>query len=175
MKQSDIDPLVAALAIACLVTAGIASCTEAKADTVFGVHTVSAHFPKVDGQNNVNPGAYIRFENGVTLGGYYNTLGRASFYAAYTTPQWGPFALTVGAISGYQKKVSIRIEPCTPGATDCYQKWVGTKGSSPGAITAMLAPSVVLPSVFDITPRISVVPRVGTSSTVVHLSLERSF
>ena len=185
MNKRHIDPLVAGLAIACLITAGIASCNDAKADTTVGLHLASHHFPSYDYQQNFNPGVYVRFDNGLTAGGYRNTIGRNSFYVGYTLEgKETPFALTVGAITGYQKRSTVTQVvtpiPCPDPASmiRCSEghpetTWMGT---SKGAVTLMFAPSIRLPEVLGVTPRVSVVPRLGAgSSTVVHLSIERGF
>lgn len=140
-----------------------------------GVHVGSVHVPAFDGQQNFNPGAYVKHESGFVAGGYRNTLGRASFYAAYAyEPEWaGPFAVTVGVVSGYQAKtrpVACNTAQVAAKLTNCT--W--TDGTSRGALTLMLAPSVTLPSVAGVTPRLSIIPRIGAArSTVVHFSLEK--
>lgn len=68
------------------------------AETI-GVHIGSQHYPQKQ-YDNFNPGAYVRFDNGATFGAYHNSYGRTSAYAAYTH-EWGYFALTGGAITGY--------------------------------------------------------------------------
>jgi len=105
VRRPDIDSLVAAIAIACLATAGVLACTGAKADEVtVGLHLASVHIPSYSYQNNFNPGFYARFDNGVTVGSYYNTLRRASIYAGWTTPEFAYVSVTAGVVTGYQKK-----------------------------------------------------------------------
>lgn len=73
----------------------------ASAQTV-GLHAVSAH--QHGGMNNVNPGLYIRHDNGITAGFYRNSYRRESVYIGYTTEvRRGPVsaALTIGAVTGY--------------------------------------------------------------------------
>lgn len=123
---------------------------SAQAQTI-GVHLVSHHFPERDYQHDFNPGGYVRWDNGVTVGGYRNTLGRTSLYAGYTA-EYGPLALTAGVTSGYKIK-------------DGY-------GVSEHTLTPMVVPSIRLFTLGGISPRLSVIPRVGTMSTVLHLSLE---
>lgn len=128
----------------------IALCTLstcAYGQTVVGVHLVSHHIPTRSDQNNLNLGAYVRTENGITLGAYRNTLSRTSVYAGLTLER-GPFALTAGAVTGYRKDDRGR-------------------GFSKSALTPMLAPSVRWGSA-----RLSFIPGVGVSPSVLHLSLE---
>jgi hypothetical protein len=85
------------LALALLLSA------SAHAQTV-GIHTVSVH--ENEGYNNVNPGLYLRLDNGVTLGTLRNSESRQSVYVGYTaeTPAWHALraAVTVGGITGYR-------------------------------------------------------------------------
>lgn len=37
-----------------------------------------------DAWNNINPGAYVRLDNGLTAGSYYNSERRVSAYAGFT-------------------------------------------------------------------------------------------
>ena len=92
--------LVRAIALASAVAG---ACTAIHADTAVkavGIHLGSHHFPARD-FNNFNPGAYVRWSNGITAGAYYNSERRTSVYAGYTY-DWGPVAVTVGAITGYK-------------------------------------------------------------------------
>jgi hypothetical protein len=74
--------------------------SAATAQTV-GVHTVSVH--EHSGFNNVNPGLYVRLDNGLTAGFYKNSYSRESGYLAYTieTDRQVSVALTVGGVTGY--------------------------------------------------------------------------
>ena len=133
---------------------------QASAEAVVGLHLVSAHIPNKSWTNNYNPGIYVKADNGLTVGVYYNTLSRVSVYAGYTLEAW-PFALVLGATSGYKKHLS-------PGG--------GMRGTSNGYLSLMLAPSVKLPvEAWGVSPRLSFVPRIGSGSSVFHLSVERAF
>ena len=86
-------------------------CTQASAQT-FGLHVGSYH--DKPGFNNVNPGAYVRFANGVTAGFYRNSIDRDSVYVGYTAERFiGPvgFAVTAGAITGYRHDVLPLLVP----------------------------------------------------------------
>lgn len=121
---------------------------------ILGLHLFSIHAPALPEQNNVNLGAYVRHESGFTAGIYRNTLDRTSVYAGYTIGD--RLALTVGAVTGYQKEI-------------VNGKTVGASG---GKLTLMLAPSVRLGPV-----RMSYIPRVGASNpcNVFHFSVEKEF
>lgn len=140
------------------------------ASLVIGVHLASVHFPQESYQNNINPGWYVKTDSGVTLGVYKNTIRRTSFYLAQTFSH-EPFSLTLGVISGYQKKTYMGT---------CYDGNIGTPsdpcsmGNSPGAIAPLIVPSVL----FWETMRLSLIPGipgVKNSHNALHLSLEYKF
>jgi hypothetical protein len=65
----------------------------------------TVHFgPGSEAMNNSNPGIYARFNNGATGGVYFNSVRKVSSWAGYSmeTPN-KRFALTIGAVTGYQK------------------------------------------------------------------------
>lgn len=159
-----------------LAAASLMTCSKPASaqQTTMGVHLYSVHAPAKDYQNNENPGLYIRTAEGWTAGVYRNTLRRTSVYAGYTV-DYAPFSLTVGAISGYQRKYE-RVVAGPNGECDngtgfryCTQQ----TGATRGAITLLLAPSVALPPVLGAVPRVSYVPGLAGAANVFHLSLER--
>lgn len=153
--------------IAALLLAG-----TAQAQTTIGLHLVSAHVPRHDYQHNFNPGIYVLTEDGLTLGVYRNTLNRASVYAGLTIEQ-GPFALTLGVTTGYQKHwTHVR---CTDPSMDKGSGCMEQVGTNNGVLSPFLTPSVRLPAVAGFTPRVSYIPGLGVNASVVHLSIERGF
>lgn len=109
----------------------------------YGLHIGSHHAPARD-FNNWNPGAYVRWTNGATVGAYYNSERRMSAYAGYTH-QWGAFAVTLGAITGYERR----------------------------AVLPLLVPSVRLGSVGPASFRLAVMPKIEKrGATVLHLMME---
>lgn len=133
----------------------ISGCT-AHADTL-GLHAGSAHFPSGSYQNNFNPGLYLRTDDGITIGGYYNTLRRFSFYAGYTF-EYGPLGLLGGVATGYQPK--------------------NINGLSYGhgkALTPMLVLSLRLPPLGGLKPMVMLVPPFRSSPAVLHLAFEQRF
>ena len=121
---------------------------------VLGVHLVSVHMPAEPHHNNVNAGIYVRAD-GWTAGTYRNTLRRQSVYFGRQFDV-GFVSLGVGLISGYRKE-------CAGSA--CY-------GETAHRWSPMLAPSVALPRVAGIVPRVWVIPGFANSASVVHLSVE---
>lgn len=121
---------------------------------IIGLHLASVHIPARDYQENFNPGIYVVTKTDSVFGVYRNTLDRTSFYFGQNFHK-GPFTLTVGATTGYRIK--------------------GQYGFSKGPLALMLAPSVQLPEVFGLTPRVSYIPKIGRSngSSVLHLSIEK--
>lgn len=133
----------------------LSRCAEAAPITV-GVHLASQHLPAKAGQNNVNPGLYVRTDAWM-VGGYHNTYRETTVYAARTLTTWRGFEVVGGVAYGYQRH------------------GVGGReyGASRGAFTPMAgltyAPQV---RVFGAQPRIWILPPTPKNSGVVHLSLE---
>jgi hypothetical protein len=63
--------------------------------------------------NNANMGAALHWQGGLTAGGYYNSMRRASVYAGFTVPVYDRNAwrldVMMGAITGYSDS-----EPAQP-------------------------------------------------------------
>lgn len=120
----------------------------ASAETAVGLHLGSQHYP-AKGQNNVNPGLYVRSADGWTAGAYHNSHRKLSAYAGRTWDRdfYGirP-AVTLGVITGYRH-----------------------------AVLPMLIPSVATPAIDGWRGRLTYVPRFEKNSTVLHLSIERGF
>ncbi len=89
---------ITSLVLCCLGLAAF----EARAETVFGVHVASAHLPDNGRVSNVNPGAYVSFDNCATVGFYRNSLRRVSVYAGCTLER-GIAGVTLGGVTGYEK------------------------------------------------------------------------
>ena len=123
----------------------------------FGVHAGSVHVPSGAYQNNFNPGMYLRTDDGVTVGAYYNTLRRVSFYAGYTV-EYGPVGLLGGLVTGYQPKL---IDGLSYG-----------QGKT---LTPMVAVSLKLPPLSGFKPMLMLVPPFRSSPAVLHLAFEHPF
>lgn len=91
---------------ATILAAMLACAFSAHAATV-GVHLGSYHPGRPD-LNPVNPGLYYRSDAGWTVGGYYNSIRRPSFYAGRTF-DWKRFSVTVGGITGYQTSNPVEL------------------------------------------------------------------
>lgn len=132
--------------ILCLLSL-LTAVTDTKAHTI-GVHIGSHHFPN-EGYNNFNPGAYFKHDNGFTVGAYLNSYRKVSVYAG-ATYSFGPVDFTIGGITGYQGKVQ-----------------------NGGYVSPLIVPSIALPAVNGISPRIAYLPKVEKGGAhVLHLMLE---
>ena len=175
------------MSIARILGAGLAALVlswlaPAHADTVVGVHTWSVHEPRSPDASNDNPGLYVR-ANGWQAGLYRNSVRRPSAYVVRT---WdlGPVELAAGVVTGYQ-----RVRQPAPCAS--VARWLGVSvqaaealerdegwacwrdvGSTRHRLAPLATLSAALPAIGDITPRITIAPRLGGSSAVIHLSLE---
>lgn len=137
------------------------------ASLILGAHLASYHLEPKERQSNANAGAYVECD-GWAAGAYRNTMSRTSVYAGYTL-RHGPFALSIGAVSGYQTKWELGT--CRPGYTDnwtipCRRGF----GFSSAKLMPMLTPSVTLGPA-----RIWYLPRSGQWSDVLHLSLQKEW
>lgn len=137
-----------ALAVVLVVLCALAPVVAAQQLAALGLHTASMHAPAADWQNNRNPGLYLRTADGVTVGGYRNTLGRPTFYAGRT---WldvvGPVDVLVAGATGYRLR-----SPVVP----------------------LLVASVELaPRSWGRVPRLALAA--GNGTAVLHLSIEGSF
>lgn len=141
-----------ALLLAALLAAGAA---HAEPLTI-GVHMGSVHLPAKDGQNNVNPGFYIRAD-AWTVGAYHNTYRETTVYAARTLTTWRGLEVVAGVAYGYQ-----------------FHTVAGREyGASPGALAPMAGLTYAPPvRLFGAQPRIWVIPPTPKNSGVVHLSME---
>lgn len=140
---------------------------RAHADT-WGLHIASVHVPQ-RGERDINPGLYWRSDDGITLGGYRNSLGRASVYAGLTIES-GPWALTAGVLYGYQAQTS-----CTRSA-EWYGGFIAHCDTGPGSSTKfvpLFAPSVRLPGAWGWSPRLILMPPYRGSATAINLSIEK--
>lgn len=84
------------------------ACAAASAGTC-GVHIGSHHFPDA-GMNNVNPGAYYTTDASVTVGGYWNSHRKPSFYAAKLV-HVGRVDVALGGVTGYREAISPLVVP----------------------------------------------------------------
>lgn len=130
-------------------------------DLILGLHLYSLHLPEREWQNNVNPGLYVRSAEGWTAGFYRNTLRRQSLYLGKTIPltEWAD--LTLGGVSGYERRW---VKCDRPNFEGCYL------GMGSGKIKPLIAPSLHYEGI-----RLSWIPGTAGSSNVLHLSIERSF
>lgn len=85
------------------------------APTTVGLHLVSAHSNQSQAWREFNPGVYLRWSNGATVGTYLNSVNRQSFYLGWTgdwpVARRASLGLTLGAISGYSRPVQPLVVP----------------------------------------------------------------
>ena len=163
----------ARLAIAAVL---LLAATAAQAETTFGLHLHTVHLDRSASTpakvpQDETPGAYVRFANGATFGVVRNSFGRWSAYAAHTSDWFdGRAQLTLGAITGYHNRRVTGQRACLPGRisvpwNECYSR-VGTTNA---VLRPLIAPSVALPAVLGVTPRVALLGK------GVHFSIEGSF
>ena len=133
---------------------------------VIGAHLGSYHDPDPGNlANNVNPGAYIRFDNGLTAGAYKNSLKRDSAYIGYTSQEWGRVSVTAGIVSGYRTETVIpfaifTVRAVTFRVSDDWDFSLVDNPKTKGAISV----------------RIGWIPKIEEKGTnVIHLMIERAF
>ena len=77
---------------------------------LIGIDIASLHAHP--GMNGVNPGLYARWSNGWGVGSYYNSERRMSLWSGYTLhDREDRFAITLGAVTGYRRKVTPMVIP----------------------------------------------------------------
>lgn len=108
---------LAAIAAALVACSPVASKAEGlPLPATMGVHLTTAHLGDAGapaaGYNSANPGLYARWDSGLTLGAYYNSMRRPSAYAGWTwSDSADRFALTAGAVTGYEHAVDPLLVP----------------------------------------------------------------
>jgi hypothetical protein len=158
-------------------------CTTARAEPlVLGLHTASLHVPAKQYLRDLTPGIYAR--QGIWQGGVYrNSYGRTSVYGGAVLPI-GSVDLMLGLATGYDKRCSEQTHVTTktvvtPNGTVTLTSRSTTldcKGWSRHRVAPLAALSWAPPvEVLTARPRLSFMPRIGDTSSLVHLSLEREF
>lgn len=106
----------AAVILRWIIAAGIVVGTAWLGDAMaqetrtYGLHIASAH--SKPGFQDRNPGAYVRFSSGLTLGGYRNSDSGQSLYATWLfASDKHPFALSAGVVLGYRRGVVLGVVP----------------------------------------------------------------
>jgi hypothetical protein len=118
---------------------------------ILGAHLMSYH--DTGDYNNVNPGVYLQHQSGATVGSYYNSERRQSYYGGYTFKPFDSLPhldSTVGVVSGYGKK---RVMPFVLPSYTVYESGEGVRA------------------------RVGYWPKVGTvqPANVFHLMMEKKF
>lgn len=74
--------------------------------TTVGLHLHTIHASA--GYNDTNPGVYVVADSGFGAGIYRNSINKTSVHLDYTLRS-GPWALTMGAVTGYGKPRPLLI------------------------------------------------------------------
>jgi hypothetical protein len=135
---------------------------HASADTAIGASLYTWHVPEqVECSpcrlSNNTPGVYV-IADSYTAGYVRNSFGRPSWYAGKVFAA-GPIDFTIGAITGYQKRISVGR--CTKKHGPCEIET--------GHTNAVLRPLVTASYKFDLGP---VSPRLTLLGKGVHFSME---
>jgi len=101
-----------AIALALALSATLA---HAQAPDVVGLHLVSKHSNYDFAWNDTNPGVYARWDGGLTVGTYYNSNRKQSFYVGWTgekqlTPRIAA-GITLGGVTGYTTPLLPLVVP----------------------------------------------------------------
>jgi hypothetical protein len=118
---------------------------------ILGAHLMSYH--DSGHYNNLNPGLYLQHASGMTVGSYYNSERKQSYYGGYTFKPLDRFPnldVTAGVVSGYSKVHTI------PFVLPSYTVFKTDEG---------------------VRARLGYMPRIGSFQpvNVVHLMLEKQF
>jgi hypothetical protein len=130
-----------------ILAAALLMTTAAQAVT-FGMHIGSQHLPD-RGQNNFNPGAYVRFGD-TSVGAYHNSYRDTTVYVSQAYSIGYGFELVGGVAYGYQRS-----------------------GTSRGALTPIGGITYALPvKILGMQPKVFAIPPTPKNSAVLHLAME---
>lgn len=118
----------------------------AHAETVYGLHVGSQHFPARE-FNNSNPGLYVRAADW-QVGMYHNSYRDTTAYVARAWPLGNGFELMLGGATGYRK-------------------------AGAGVVAPMAGITYAVPiRILGLQPRLFAAPPTPKSSGLLHLALE---
>lgn len=123
--QGSLVALTSILVLSCAPKPAYSQTTETQGENFsviaynpYAVNTVGLHLGTLHFQgtwNDINPGGYAKLNNGITLGTYYNSERKQSYYVGRTfsknLTQNLEIAATVGIISGYNQGVLPLVLP----------------------------------------------------------------
>ena len=131
------------------------------AGVVLGAHLHTIHIGREKApaglrNSDSTPGLYVRSDSGLTAGIARNSLRRTSVYVAQTwTTSDGRWSLTVGAITGYQYRTVRGQHACGEGQTHFPAAPCEFKhGKTNAVLRPLIAPSIALPAIGGISPRV---------------------
>jgi hypothetical protein len=146
------------------------------ASLLLGAHIASVHVPAQPEHNNSNTGFYAQGEQWIA-GGYKNSIGRTTLYAAYRHELGYGFDVFAGVASGYTRRCkTVTTKHIRETETDPVIEYHHDQVCS-GHARGYLAPAAGLSytspvKAFGATPRVFVIPGSQKSSTVIHGSLQ---
>ena len=73
--------------------------TFGKVDRI-GVHTLTRHDPGY-GANDINLGVFVVTDKNYTIGTYYNSIRKQSYYVGMSTNEWYRVTITGALVTGY--------------------------------------------------------------------------
>lgn len=79
---------------------------EFKYVEAMGIHLFSRHDP-YKGENQYNPGLYVRFKHGIQAGYYTNSIAKQTNYVGWTSPDWYRLRISLIAATGYREKQPV--------------------------------------------------------------------
>lgn len=81
---------------------------EPKFVEAIGLHLFSRHDP-YRGENQINPGLFIRLQYGITVGTYTNSIQKETNYIGWTSPEAYRFRLSILMATGYKEKGAVLV------------------------------------------------------------------
>lgn len=157
-----------------LLALGLA-CNPDLLPSVVGVHVFSYHIQKggsPDGRgqwNNHNPGIYARWDNGLTVGTYENSIYRRTTYLGWTLHDDADrFAVTIGVMTGYDK---LSNDPDARYAYRCDGPHGCREVRVKDTFVPMIVPSVRLGITESLSARVAAVVQPG-GPPLLHFMLE---
>lgn len=112
MNQLSRALALAGLVAAVFLSSALWSDLHAEEKDTFGLHVVTYHSPNIYCDNGKNPGLYYSHEDtGATVGTYYNSCERQSYYAGWHSPEVYGFGFMVAGVTGYVKPITPMIAP----------------------------------------------------------------
>jgi hypothetical protein len=86
--------------------------SSAEQQNTIGVHLGTYHSSNIYCDNGKNPGLYYsNGETGLTVGTYFNSCERQSYYIGWVSPTWHGLGVMAAGVTGYVRPVTPMIAP----------------------------------------------------------------